>query len=151
MLIFIITCCGFWMVYVSHRGGCNRSISSILPWPPSTLMPGNFRHFAISFGISHWNSTFTPPPFHANNSQTSNLKLLDFLFILCHQGQQIMIHLHNHLLSDSVTIHWHGLSQWGTPWMDGVGYISQCPIGAGQIYFYNFTVSSTSIRGFIFK
>ena len=61
--------------------------------------------------------------------------------LIVYEGQQIIIHLHNHLLSDSVTIHWHGLHQRGTPWMDGVGYVSQCPIGAGQVYDYNFTVN----------
>ena len=27
-----------------------------------------------------------------------------------------------------VTIHWHGISQIGTPYMDGAPYITQCPI-----------------------
>ncbi|XP_066919627.1 uncharacterized protein [Clytia hemisphaerica] len=61
--------------------------------------------------------------------------------LIVYEGQRVIIRLHNHLLSDTVTIHWHGLHQRGTPWMDGVGYVSQCPIGAGEIYVYNFTAS----------
>ncbi|XP_066919141.1 uncharacterized protein [Clytia hemisphaerica] len=62
--------------------------------------------------------------------------------LIVYEGQRVIIRLHNHLLSDTVTIHWHGLHQRGTPWMDGVGYVTQCPIGAGEIYVYNFTVSN---------
>ena len=47
----------------------------------------------------------------------------------------------NKLLSDSTSIHWHGLHQKGTPWMDGVAYISQCPIGPGQVFTYKFKVT----------
>jgi len=42
------------------------------------------------------------------------------------------------LLSDSAAVHWHGLHQKGTPWMDGVAYITQCPIGPGQTFTYKF-------------
>ena len=60
--------------------------------------------------------------------------------IVVYEGQNLTIHLKNNLLSDSVTIHWHGLHQKGTPHMDGVGYISQCPIAAGQTFTYKFKV-----------
>ena len=53
---------------------------------------------------------------------------------------QAVIHVRNKLLSDSAAIHWHGIHQRGTPWMDGVGYITQCPIGPGQTFTYKFKV-----------
>lgn len=39
---------------------------------------------------------------------------------------------------ESTTIHWHGMFQKGTPWMDGPAYITQCPITAGQDFTYEF-------------
>lgn len=60
--------------------------------------------------------------------------------IIVYKDQKVIVHVHNLLLSDSVTIHWHGLHMKGTPWMDGVGWVSQCPIGSGQKFTYEFTV-----------
>ncbi|XP_069129164.1 uncharacterized protein [Argopecten irradians] len=39
---------------------------------------------------------------------------------------------------EGVTVHWHGLYQKGTPWMDGVDMIGQCPISPGQSFTYRF-------------
>eukprot|EP00111_Clytia_hemisphaerica_P000191 TCONS_00000475-protein len=61
--------------------------------------------------------------------------------IIVYEGQTVVVHVHNLLLSDSVTIHWHGLHMKDTPWMDGVGWVSQCPIGAGQTFTYEFKAS----------
>ena len=61
--------------------------------------------------------------------------------LVVYEHQELTIHVRNLLLSDSVTIHWHGLHQRGTPFMDGVGYISQCPIASGQRFTYQFKVS----------
>ncbi|KAK9475885.1 Cupredoxin [Lipomyces japonicus] len=38
------------------------------------------------------------------------------------------------------TLHWHGLYQNGTNFMDGVANINQCPIPPGKSMIYNFTV-----------
>ncbi|OWF53933.1 L-ascorbate oxidase-like [Mizuhopecten yessoensis] len=58
--------------------------------------------------------------------------------VVVYQGQQVVVHVHNKLLSDGVTIHWHGLTQKGTPWMDGTGSISQCPIDPHSTFVYRF-------------
>ncbi|XP_065665472.1 uncharacterized protein LOC136086901 [Hydra vulgaris] len=42
------------------------------------------------------------------------------------------------LLKDVTTLHWHGLHQKGTPFMDGIGWISQCSISSGQTFTYKF-------------
>ena len=60
--------------------------------------------------------------------------------IVVYEQQTLIIHVNNQLLSDSISIHWHGLDQKGTPFMDGVGYITQCPIGFGQKFTYKFKV-----------
>ena len=65
--------------------------------------------------------------------------------IIVYEDQQVIVHVQNKLLSDSTSIHWHGLHQKGTPWMDGVAYISQCPIAAGQTFTYKFQVKESSI------
>ncbi|XP_057293172.1 LOW QUALITY PROTEIN: uncharacterized protein LOC130621837 [Hydractinia symbiolongicarpus] len=61
--------------------------------------------------------------------------------LVVYEDQILIIHVKNLLLSDAVTIHWHGLHQKDTPFMDGVGYITQCPIGAGQTFSYRFKAS----------
>ncbi len=44
----------------------------------------------------------------------------------------------NHLHLAGTTINFHGLYQKGTPWMDGVSYITQCPILPRQTFTYRF-------------
>ncbi|XP_065091239.1 uncharacterized protein LOC135712206 [Ochlerotatus camptorhynchus] len=50
----------------------------------------------------------------------------------------ITVDVENHLMGDSTTIHWHGLHQKKTPYMDGVPHISQCPISPGTTFRYTF-------------
>ena len=40
--------------------------------------------------------------------------------------------------SESITIHWHGLHQKGTPYMDGTPYVTQCPILPQDSFRYQF-------------
>ena len=35
-------------------------------------------------------------------------------------------------------IHWHGITQKGSQWSDGAGFITQCPIAAGHSFVYRF-------------
>ena len=44
----------------------------------------------------------------------------------------------NKLLTDAISVHWHGLYQRGNYYMDGTSYITQCPIGPLQKFTYNF-------------
>ena len=57
------------------------------------------------------------------------------------EGQRVVVDVHNRLSSAGVSIHWHGLHQHGTPWMDGVAFLSQAPIAPGSVFRYNFTAS----------
>ncbi|KAH8791165.1 Cupredoxin [Hyaloscypha finlandica] len=56
-------------------------------------------------------------------------------------GDTIQVTLHNQITGpqEGVALHWHGMLQKGTPWMDGVPAISQCPIPYGQSFTYSFT------------
>lgn len=58
--------------------------------------------------------------------------------IIVYEGQTVKVHVINKMHSDSVTIHWHGLHQHNTPYMDGVPFITQCPILPGQKFTYKF-------------
>lgn len=59
---------------------------------------------------------------------------------------QVYVHVHNQLMTDSATIHWHGLTHRGsgitggkgTPWSDGAPYITQCPIPPGNSFTYRY-------------
>ena len=45
----------------------------------------------------------------------------------------------NNLLTEATSIHWHGLIQQGTPFMDGAAYVTQCPILPRESFTYRFT------------
>jgi len=56
----------------------------------------------------------------------------------------VYVRVHNDLMFDAATIHWHGLNMKGsnatggvaTPWADGVAYVTQCPISPGAVFTY---------------
>ncbi|EIW68506.1 multi-copper oxidase laccase-like protein, partial [Tremella mesenterica DSM 1558] len=60
--------------------------------------------------------------------------------IEANQGDRIVVHVTN-LLPDGQSIHWHGIDQNGTQWMDGVAGFTQCPIPSGGTFTYNFTIN----------
>ena len=61
--------------------------------------------------------------------------------LVVYQSQTVVVEVINMMLSEVTTIHWHGLSQWRTPWMDGASTVSQCPIEPGTSFTYIFNVS----------
>ena len=40
-------------------------------------------------------------------------------------SKKVVVHVINELLTEGVTVHWHGVTQLYTPWMDGSAYITQ--------------------------
>ena len=61
--------------------------------------------------------------------------------IVVHEKQIVSIAVHNNLTSEGISVHWHGMHQIGTPWMDGVGQVSQCQIGPSSTFTYMYTAS----------
>ena len=53
-------------------------------------------------------------------------------------GEQVVVKVVNHLLSDALTIHWHGQRQYKNVWHDGAGMISGCPIPPHSSFTYIF-------------
>ena len=68
--------------------------------------------------------------------------------IIVYAGQTVRIRLHNLLLTEGITIHWHGMHQNGTGYMDGVAYVNQCPILPDQYFDYEFEVSTVEVSSF---
>jgi FtsP/CotA-like multicopper oxidase with cupredoxin domain len=60
--------------------------------------------------------------------------------IECRSGDTLVIHVTNSLLSEGVSIHWHGLEMRGFNVMDGAVGLTQCPIPANQTFTYEFRV-----------
>ena len=58
-------------------------------------------------------------------------------------GQTVKFRVYNRLMSQSVSIHWHGLFQRDTPWMDGVAFVTQPPIDPGSSFDYIFKVQQS--------
>lgn len=54
------------------------------------------------------------------------------------KGDRIIVDVTNHMPGQGLTIHWHGIHQHKTPWMDGIGMVTQCPINAGNSFRYAF-------------
>ncbi|XP_061180233.1 uncharacterized protein LOC133188761 [Saccostrea echinata] len=58
--------------------------------------------------------------------------------IVVYEGQMIEVLVKNSLSNEAFTIHWHGMTQKNTPWMDGVPMVTQCPISPGNSFLYRF-------------
>ncbi|CAH1252822.1 Hypp1020 [Branchiostoma lanceolatum] len=54
------------------------------------------------------------------------------------EGAQVAVTVVNQLMTDAITIHWHGLHMRNTPWMDGVPSVTQCPITPHESFTYRF-------------
>ena len=63
--------------------------------------------------------------------------------LIAHENQIISVNVSNQLLTEVTSIHWHGMHQRNTPWMDGVGLVSQTPIQPGGTFRYIFLASPT--------
>ncbi|KAI0970187.1 multicopper oxidase [Xylaria arbuscula] len=55
-------------------------------------------------------------------------------------GDTIRVHVNNLMSNWSTSIHWHGIDQRNTTWMDGVVGVSQCGIPPGHSFTYEFRV-----------
>ncbi|CCK73450.1 ferroxidase FET3 NDAI_0G04650 [Naumovozyma dairenensis CBS 421] len=56
------------------------------------------------------------------------------------KGDRIQVYLTNGFNDSDTSLHFHGLFQKDNNKMDGVPFLTQCPIGPGDTYLYNFTV-----------
>ncbi|OAA67579.1 L-ascorbate oxidase [Cordyceps fumosorosea ARSEF 2679] len=61
----------------------------------------------------------------------------------CNDGDTIIVHVHNQAVN-ATAIHFHGLFQHGTNFMDGTVGVTQCPIAPRSSFTYTFTVRGQS-------
>ena len=61
--------------------------------------------------------------------------------LIVNLNQTLVVDVRNMLFNKEISIHWHGLSQNNTPWMDGVDHITQCPIPTYASFRYIFKAS----------
>jgi FtsP/CotA-like multicopper oxidase with cupredoxin domain len=61
--------------------------------------------------------------------------------IRVNRGDRVLVNVTNEM-TNGTSIHWHGMFQNGTNWMDGTVGITQCPIAPGRSFLYNFTVEN---------
>ncbi|KAK1853127.1 laccase-1 precursor [Colletotrichum chrysophilum] len=59
-------------------------------------------------------------------------------------GDIVEVTVHNNITGpeEGTAIHWHGIHQQETPWMDGVSGITQCPIVPGESFTYRWKAST---------
>ncbi|XP_044176997.1 laccase-15-like isoform X1 [Acropora millepora] len=87
------------------------------------------------------NSNCTEPPFVDGKTYRLGIAVNGQIpgpTLIIHEGQEVLIRVHNELTSEGISIHWHGIHQKGTPWMDGVGQVTQCPIGPSSSFSYRY-------------
>uniref|UniRef100_A0A0R0IQ87 L-ascorbate oxidase n=1 Tax=Glycine max TaxID=3847 RepID=A0A0R0IQ87_SOYBN len=60
--------------------------------------------------------------------------------IQAQEGDTIIVQVNNSLVTENLSIHWHGIRQIGTPWFDGTEGVTQCPILPGDTFIYQFVV-----------
>jgi FtsP/CotA-like multicopper oxidase with cupredoxin domain len=63
--------------------------------------------------------------------------------IECNEGDTLVIEVDNQSVN-ATSLHFHGIFQNGTNWMDGTTGITQCPIAPGRKFRYEFTVTGQS-------
>ena len=61
--------------------------------------------------------------------------------LIVHEGQTVIVHVHNKLTTEGISVHWHGIHQRDSPYMDGVGQVTQCQIGPSSSFSYQYKAS----------
>ena len=61
--------------------------------------------------------------------------------LIVHEGQTVIVNVHNKLTTEGISVHWHGIHQRDSPYMDGVGQVTQCQIGPSSSFSYQYKAS----------
>ncbi|MBE3047950.1 multicopper oxidase domain-containing protein [Candidatus Bathyarchaeota archaeon] len=57
------------------------------------------------------------------------------------KGDTIKVNMNNQLGNQTASLHFHGINQVSTNWMDGPSFVTQCPVPPGESITYEFLVS----------
>lgn len=58
------------------------------------------------------------------------------------KGDRVIVDVTNMMSSDSTSMHWHGQHHRTTPYMDGVPFVTQCPILPGNTFRYHYEAAT---------
>ena len=58
--------------------------------------------------------------------------------LVVHENQTVVANVVNGMVTETISVHWHGMNQRNTPWMDGALHVNQCPIGPSESFQYYF-------------
>lgn len=121
-------------------------------------IPGTFRRPGSDYNLDpNWNFDAAPKVRHYDWKVMDIVGNPDGVFrpmitiggqfpgplIECNEGDTLVINVEN-LSVNATAIHFHGLFQNGTNFMDGTSGITQCPIAPKQKFRYEFTISGQS-------
>jgi FtsP/CotA-like multicopper oxidase with cupredoxin domain len=148
---------------LKHSNKSNSDTSSGSPLPSSPEIPSEDSQASLSIppwrsnvedytlDIANWDFN-APPTTREYNFTLSEIQLSpDGVFrtmiaingrfpgplIRANMGDRLIVNVQNNL-PNGTAIHWHGLFQNGTNWMDGTSGITQCPIPpSGGRFTYN--------------
>ncbi|XP_054290200.1 uncharacterized protein LOC129005360 [Macrosteles quadrilineatus] len=62
------------------------------------------------------------------------------------EGDLIVVDVKNHMPGRSTAVHWHGVRQRNSKFMDGVPMVTQCPIEESQIFRYTFRAEDPGLH-----
>ena len=63
--------------------------------------------------------------------------------LVVYENQTIIANVINGMVTETISVHWHGMNQRNTPWMDGALHVNQCPIGPTESFQYYFKADPT--------
>ncbi|KAL7272243.1 hypothetical protein RUND412_004959, partial [Rhizina undulata] len=120
----------------------NNPLPQGKPWGALTASNANPYHDAPYTGVTrYYDFTITKKTLYpdgvykemivANNQFPGPL-------IEANWGDWIEVEVHNDMTDEGTALHWHGLLQTATPWLDGVPSVQQCPIAPGSSLTYRF-------------
>lgn len=110
-----------------------------LAWPFALLLASSFASAAIvehTFNVED----FTIQRLCRPQVITAVNGTLPGPTINAREGDTVIIHAFNKS-PYNLTLHWHGIIQFLTPWSDGPEYVTQCPIPSGGSYTYQFNLT----------
>lgn len=80
---------------------------------------------------------------------TNDQNVIIFLLKKVCLGDTIVVDVHNAISSSfDTSIHWHGMLQRESLWMDGVPMLTQCSIHVGNVFRYNFLADDPGTHWF---
>ncbi|EON65989.1 hypothetical protein W97_05232 [Coniosporium apollinis CBS 100218] len=113
-----------------------------LPWGDKNATDNNPYTDAPYTGVTrHYDFTISYKKIAPDGVMKDGLVINDGFpgpLIEANWGDWIEVKVKNLLPDEGAALHWHGITQKGTPWMDGVPAVQQCPIVPNATFTYRF-------------